>query len=41
MEQITYLGYCALGGARNPRLMSKAVYLGKHFHHWTYWLRTA
>ena len=39
MEQITYRGWCALGGAANPRMYSRAVYLGKHFMHWTYWLR--
>lgn len=35
--EISYKGYCALGGCRNPRLYSKAVYLGKHFMHMSYW----
>lgn len=39
MVQITYRGFCALGGAANPRLMSRAVYLGGHFMHTTYWFR--
>ncbi len=38
MTQISYLGYCQLGGARNPRLMSRAVYLGPYFMHTTYWM---
>lgn len=39
--QISYLGYCALGGAANPRLFSRAEYLGRHYHSTTYWMRTA
>lgn len=39
MTQISYLGYCQLGGAANPRLMSKNVYLGSHYMHTTYWMR--
>ena len=38
MSQITYLGYCQLGGAANPRLVSRAVYLGQRYMHTTYWL---
>lgn len=37
-NQLTYAGYCALGGASNPNLMSRAVYLGGHFMHWEYYL---
>ena len=36
--QITYKGYCALGGASNPKLASRAIYLGKHVMHMSYWL---
>jgi hypothetical protein len=39
-EQITYAGFCALGGLTNPRLHTRAVYLGEHFMFTTYWLRT-
>ena len=35
--QITYRGYCQLGGARNPRLFSRAEYLGMHFVGMSYW----
>jgi hypothetical protein len=38
--QITYKGYCALGGASNPRLYKKDVYLGRHFMHTAYFMRT-
>lgn len=38
MRSITYNGYCALGGAANPRLYCSAMYLGKWFMHWDYWL---
>lgn len=37
-NQITYAGYCALGGASNPRLMSRDVYLGKHYTFTEYYL---
>lgn len=37
-EQISYLGFCALGGLTNPRLFTRAVYLGKHYMHTTYWM---
>ena len=40
MTQITYRGYCQLGGARNPRLMSRAEYNGKHFTGMSYWMRS-
>lgn len=36
--QITYDGYCALGGAANPKLFSRPVYLGTAFMHTTYWM---
>lgn len=36
--QITYRGYCQLGGAANPRLMSRCEYNGKHFVGTSYWL---
>lgn len=39
LQQITYLGFCALGGLTNARLSSSQVYLGKHYMHTTYWLR--
>ena len=35
--QISYKGFCALGGLKNPRLWTKPVYLGKHFMFTTYW----
>jgi hypothetical protein len=38
IAQISYRGYCALGGGSNPKLFTRAVYLGKHFMHMTYWL---
>lgn len=37
-NQITYAGYCALGGASNPRLMSRAIYNGAHYMHHEYYL---
>lgn len=37
-NQLTYAGYCALGGASNPRLCSRDVYLGKHYMHTEYYL---
>jgi len=36
--QITYKGYCALGGASNPRCWSRDVYMGKHYMHTAYYL---
>ena len=30
MEEITYLGFCALGGLTNPRLSSSVCYNGTH-----------
>lgn len=39
MIQISYLGYCQLGGAANPRLMSRTEYLGGRYYQTTYWLR--
>jgi len=37
--QITYKGYCALGGALNPSLFKRDIYLGVHFMHTAYFLR--
>lgn len=37
-NQITYAGYCALGGASNPRLMSRPVYNGRAFIGHEYYL---
>lgn len=39
-QQITYHGFCALGGLTNPRLFTRAVYLGKWYMHTTYWMIT-
>ena len=38
MGIISYNGYCALGGAENPRLFSRAVYNGNHFMFIRYYL---
>ncbi len=35
-RQITYAGYCAMGGAANQKLFSRNIYLGKHFMHTAY-----
>ncbi len=40
MIQITYKGFCALGGLTNPRLSTRAIYLGGHYHHTIYLFRT-
>ena len=40
-RQISYLGFCALGGLTDPRLFTRAVYTGKWFSHMTYWMRDA
>lgn len=40
IQQITYSGFCALGGLTNPRLFTRQVYLGQWFMHTTYWLRS-
>lgn len=37
-REITYAGYCALGGAANPRLFSRNIYLGKHYMHTAYYM---
>jgi len=39
MIQISYPGFCALGGLRNPRLSSRAEYLGTKYYQTTYWMR--
>lgn len=39
-QQITYAGFCALGGLTNPRLYTRQVYLGEHYMHTTYWMHT-
>lgn len=36
--QISYRGFCALGGLTNPRLSTRAEYLGAWFHQTTYWM---
>lgn len=36
--QISYNGYCQLGGALNPNLMRKARYNGSHFMGFIYYL---
>ncbi len=36
--QITYEGYCVLGGASNPNLFSRNIYLGKHYMQTRYYL---
>ena len=35
--EISYDGFCALGALTNPRLFTRAVYLGKHYVFHTYW----
>lgn len=37
-NQLTYAGYCALGGANNPNLVSRDIYLGGHYMHTEYYL---
>lgn len=37
-NQLTYAGFCALGGLTNPRLYTRDVYLGVHFMHTEYWM---
>lgn len=39
-NQISYKGFCALGGLSNPRLFTKAVYLGKYYMYTAYYLRS-
>lgn len=36
--QISYLGFCVLGGLTNPRLYTRAIYLGKHYRHTEYYI---
>lgn len=41
-EEISYKGFCALGGLGGPkghRLMTRPVYVGKHYHHTVYLYR--
>ena len=38
-QQISHKGYCALGGAKNPRLFSRPVYLGTSYMYTAYYLR--
>jgi len=35
--QISYNGFCALGGLKNPFCFTKAVYLGSHYIHTEYY----
>ena len=37
--RISYEGYCALGGASNPRLWSRPIYNGGHFMYTAYYMR--
>jgi hypothetical protein len=37
-NQLTYAGYCALGGANNPNLVSHSVYLNGRYMHTEYYL---
>lgn len=39
IELISYKGYCALGGASNPRLFSRPIYLGTHYMYTAYYYR--
>lgn len=41
IQEITYKGYCALGGAANPKLFSRPIYLGKHFMYMAYYMRVS
>jgi len=36
-QQISYKGFCALGGLNNPKLYTRAVYLNGWYMHTTYW----
>jgi alpha-glucosidase (family GH31 glycosyl hydrolase) len=37
-QQISYQAYCALGGAKNPGLFSRPVYLGTWYMYTAYYL---
>jgi len=39
--QMTYKGYCALGGDSNPRLYKRDIYLGEWYMHTAYYMRAA
>jgi hypothetical protein len=36
--QMTYAGYCALGGSSNSRLFKRDIYLGGHYMHTAYFM---
>jgi hypothetical protein len=36
-QQITFNGFCVLGGLKNPKLSTRREYLGKHYMFTTYW----
>lgn len=40
VQEISHLGYCALGGAANPRLFSRPIYLGKTYMFTCYYFIT-
>jgi len=40
-RQITYKGFCALGGLTNSRLFKRHIYLGAHYFHTNYYLMGA
>jgi len=35
--EITYKGFCALGGLNNPKCFTRNVYLGKHYMYTAYY----
>ena len=35
--EISYLGFCALGGLTNPKCSTRAVYIGKYYMHTVYY----
>lgn len=39
IEELTYNGFCALGALTNPKLFTRAIYIGKHFSHTIYLIR--
>jgi len=38
-KQLTYKGFCALGGLTNPNLYTISIYNGKHFMYIAYMTR--
>jgi len=39
-DRISYKGFCALGGLKNPKCFTKPVYLGKHYMFTEYYYMT-